>query len=816
MTGIALGVREMDGDVPAMVSQRGRDAARACFPARAAGLDWPAAHLGREEILARISQPAVTAPGRAGKRRMRGAGLLLDWLQDQPGGSWQQRWLACGADAAGKSWRELPARWMREHGAFAANRHALLTAALPALIAADIMRPSLDWFLSRAAASSPLSALMAQVRDPDGFARLRALCEHDPEITEMTAGLVIYRTAVITAVKGGTVADITAGDVLELLDAEKTAAGHGTGSSAHYRLLRRLGIFGTQAPATLRELGTAGQRTPAGLIDRYHITCRPIRDLLVDYLRERQPALDYNSLVSLSIVLGKLFWADLEQHHPGIASLHLPAEVASAWKTRLQTVTRTIRGPGGEKITTEVPRINYLECLTPVRAFYLDLACWAAEEPARWGPWAAPCPVRSEEISRTKHKRRRKSRMDARTRERLPVLPVLIRTAGQRRHDTAARLETARRTPAGGSFTAAGQTLIRSVTTRATSRVWADDPADGGRRDLIREEDRAFWTWAAAETLQATGVRIEELLELTHHSLVQYRLPGTGEVVPLLQIAPSKTDAERLLLVSPGLADVLSTIICRVRDSSGKVPLITGYDRHERRWSDPAPFLFQHDVHGENRVLTDCGVRELLNAALAGTGLTDQQTGGPLQYTPHDFRRIFITDAILGGLPPHIAQVIAGHRDINVTLGYKAIYPQEAIQAHLAFLTRRRALRPTEEYRVPTDSEWDEFLGHFERRKVSAGTCGRAFSTPCIHEHACIRCPMLWPDPAQHARLTEIRDNLTARIAEAEREGWLGEVEGLKISLAGAHDKLAQINQRPGTGTINIGFPAAAPALQPT
>jgi len=72
---------------------------------------------------------------------------------------------------------------------------------------------------------------------------------------------------------------------------------------------------------------------------------------------------------------------------------------------------------------------------------------------------------------------------------------------------------------------------------------------------------------------------------------------------------------------------------------------------------------------------------------------------------------VFITDAILNGLPPHIAQVIVGHQDINVTLGYKAVYPDEAIQAHLAFLARRRALRPGEEYRVPTDSEWQEFLG---------------------------------------------------------------------------------------------------------
>jgi hypothetical protein len=53
---------------------------------------------------------------------------------------------------------------------------------------------------------------------------------------------------------------------------------------------------------------------------------------------------------------------------------------------------------------------------------------------------------------------------------------------------------------------------------------------------------------------------------------------------------------------------------------------------------------------------------------------------------------MFITDAIVNGLPPHIAQVIAGHQVINVTLGDKAIYPDEAIHAHLAFLARRRSL----------------------------------------------------------------------------------------------------------------------------
>ena len=75
---------------------------------------------------------------------------------------------------------------------------------------------------------------------------------------------------------------------------------------------------------------------------------------------------------------------------------------------------------------------------------------------------------------------------------------------------------------------------------------------------------------------------------------------------------------------------------------------------------------------------------------------------------------------------------------------------------------------------------------------------------------------MHWPDPAQRARIAEIRDSLTARIAEAEREGWLGEAEGLKVSLAGAEDKLAQIDRRSHNGRVDLGFPAAPHVQQLT
>ena len=237
-----------------------------------------------------------------------------------------------------------------------------------------------------------------------------------------------------------------------------------------------------------------------------------------------------------------------------------------------------------------------------------------------------PVPVGQEEISQRKFQRHRKARMDARTRERLPVLPVLVRTVDARRNNAITVLQAARDTLPGQSFTVAGETLTRSIT-RTTEKVWAHDPATGSRRDLGHEEDHAFWAWAAVEILRLTGCRVEELLEISHHSLIQYRLPTSGEIVPLLQIVPSKTDEERLLVVSPELADVLSTVIRRIRDPDGTVPLVAVYDRYECVWRPPAPVLFQRRFPSDIRAISDSSLRTMLNAAFVHTGLKDPSAG---------------------------------------------------------------------------------------------------------------------------------------------------------------------------------------------
>ena len=56
---------------------------------------------------------------------------------------------------------------------------------------------------------------------------------------------------------------------------------------------------------------------------------------------------------------------------------------------------------------------------------------------------------------------------------------------------------------------------------------------------------------------------------------------------------------------------------------------------------------------------------------------------------------------------------------------------------------------PSEEYREPTEAEWEEFEKHFRHRKMALGDCYRPYRTDCPYEHACVRCPMLRMDPEQ-------------------------------------------------------------------
>jgi hypothetical protein len=222
-------------------------------------------------------------------------------------------------------------------------------------------------------------------------------------------------------------------------------------------------------------------------------------------------------------------------------------------------------------------------------------------------------------------------------------------------------------------FTVYGNTYIKHTPGKRSdrSRVYVLHDGSQKRIDIPYTVMRAFMTWTIIEVLRHTGIRIEEMLELTHLSIKQYRKPD-GTVIPLLQIAPSKNDQERIFPCSPELTTTLARLVEFI-SIDGRVPLCCRIDKHERHVSAPMPHLIQIREGGRPRVINDCTIRKWLS------------------------------------------------------------------------------------------------------------------------ELANIRCDFCQANPAQAARLDEIRNNLCAQVEEAERNQWLGDVNQLRITIDHADRKAARL-----------------------
>lgn len=760
---------------------------------------WPHDQLTVEQVLALLTTHPTWPTDRKANARVRGATAVLAWLRTHPGAGWQERWQAAHADD-NLDWIDAlvgdSAPWM-------VQTKSNVSSGLRSLLLGRIILPGYG-FLDRFK-NAALFADIVQTYSPEVFARIEASApigvaaqQHRP------ARIALVKMVIRT---GRNVDQLIPDDFYEYRAAVRSDRGSSPGGiHVAWELLAAAGIL--PRDSTLRTQLHIGQRSPEELVDRYDIKCKPVRDVLVRYVKERSAGLDYNTVRQLAATLANVFWADIERHHPGIDSLNLPVDVADAWKKRLHTI-QTDTGPR--------VRETFFAVMVEVRAFYLDLQEWATEDPS-WVPWVAPSPVRRGETDgMSKAQRKTTAVMHQRVRERLPLLPDLVAAIEQHHSITQALLAAGSNAVMNAVFEFNGVTYQRVRAAPGVApgadAVLVIDMSTSKPVNLSRAEDEAFWVWAAVETLRHSGIRIEELLELTQLALVSYTLPATGEIVPLLQIVPSKSNEERLLLVSPELASVLATIITRLRRrNGGSVPLLARYDHYEAISGPALPHLFQRR-HGSRRdVIIPGAIRSMLNDTLARTGMLDS-AGRPIRFTPHDFRRMFATEAVSNGLPVHIAAKILGHSNINTTQAYLAIFQDDLIGTYRNFLDQRRATRPAAEYREPTDEEWSEFQQHFELRKVSLGTCARPYGTPCRHEHACIRCPVLRVDPRQHGRLAEVTRNLADRISEAKRNGWLGEVQGLQVSLTAAQDKLAALNR---TIARSTGGPATSLGIPKT
>jgi len=244
--------------------------------------------------------------------------------------------------------------------------------------------------------------------------------------------------------------------------------------------------------------------------------------------------------------------------------------------------------------------------------------------PGPMGPVAHPQPVAPQEIApRRKAHAQRKSRMDQRTRERMPVLPALVAHVGPLPAQPPSGLPPQSPAPPTGH------------SPREENPSPGGDPARLGRKDLGRraprppsaetssEEHRAFWSWAAVEVAPPyrrphRGARPSS----AHHSFVEYTVPPAARWSRCSTSCRAKTDTERLLVIKPGTRGrVERDHPSRLRTTTVQVPLVVAYDYTSGSGTRP-PRCCSNAATRRTPPDRRPTIRSLLARALADSGLT--------------------------------------------------------------------------------------------------------------------------------------------------------------------------------------------------
>ncbi len=316
----------------------------------------------------------------------------LDWLDAFPGASYQDRWLASDADAAGRTWAALFAP--TPVGQQRAAR------ALEAVISLGAVRPSYDFLFS--VCSRRLWSTWREEHDQALFARVGQpgagnLARH--QLAEVMISLA--RMSIRT---GRPLDQLTCDDLLAFRAAMLAVKGehNKVPCASIYFLSRQAGLF-PDGPEEFWALRTASPLSPAEVVTSYGVKSPVMAGLLGQYLAERRPGLDYVSFKHVADHLCRLFWRDIEAAHPGIDTHRLTRDQVEAWKRRVKTL------PDGR------PRQRFTSVYLTVRCFHLDINHWANDHPERWASWATPSPVTRQDVRSVSHQRRAETaRMHAR------------------------------------------------------------------------------------------------------------------------------------------------------------------------------------------------------------------------------------------------------------------------------------------------------------------------------------------------------------------------------------------------------------------
>lgn len=311
-----------------------------------------------------------------------------------------------------------------------------------------------------------------------------------------------------------------------------------------------------------------------------------------------------------------------------------------------------------------------------------------------------------------------------------------------------------------------------------------DEVTRSDSREAWRAEAIAFWNWAFLELLVQSGLRIEEAHNLTVFDILR-RTDNLGRAYFLLHIEPSKFDKARLIPIGDSLGKVLSEIIIHVKRFYGRdhVPPIDHFDFHQQQPLPRAPYLLQGRTrpHMIGRSTIRAGVVELSRKAGA-----QRHDGRPLDIAPHDCRRVFASEHLNNGTPPHVLRALLGHERLDTVMIYAKLYPGTLVEEYRRHIRGvYQAIHGPEVLKAPTAAEWAALERSCGLRDMGTHLCALPAGDHCPKGLVCLGCVHAQPKKAALPLFEKMRASHARELARAEaRNEPLGQLASRRLELA--------------------------------
>ncbi len=432
------------------------------------------------------------------------------------------------------------------------------------------------------------------------------------------------------------------------------------------------------------------------------------------------------------------FWLFIDEAYPALLSSadirpeHTKAFIPYREAQARAAARRCITNDGDRRTTAN-------HDLATIRSFFTDIACWSLEDGTPFRDHVPPAPPLSFRDTQS---------------------PEVTRAYRMRAAAITRRVIDLEREMPG----------IRAVASDVWRQACMALDATPEVRAAARAESVAFWDWALLELLVQSGLRIEEACNLTAFDILRRR-DRNGRTYFLLHVAPSKFDRARLIPIGDALGRVLSEIIRHVKRFYGidHVPPVDNFDFYERKPLPRAPYLLQ----GRTRphVIGRTTIREML-AGISHRAGARAHDGQPLLVHPHDCRRVFASEHLNNGTPPHVLQALLGHERLDTVMIYAKLYPGTLVDAYRRHVRGLyRSVHGDDALRAPTPDEWDALAKSCDLRDMGTHLCALPAGEHCLKGLICLGCGHAQPKKSAMPTFERMRVSHARQLERAETRG---------------------------------------------